>query len=120
MHRFIPFILLFIPFNVIIGQNEIALDSTYNSVGKFVKVCSTVAGTFVTKGNSKVTILNIGEEYPKTKFSVVIYEKDLPNFAFIPSDYYKNKNVCITGTINIYKEKPQINARFPDQIEVVL
>jgi len=119
MYRLLPILFLFTPFSYLLAQIEVPIDSTFNSVGKFVKVCSNVAGTFVTKSASKVTILNIGEDFPKCNFTVVIYEKDLPNFAFVPSEYYKSKNICVTGTINIYKDKPQINARFPDQIEVV-
>jgi DNA/RNA endonuclease YhcR with UshA esterase domain len=32
----------------------------------------------------------------------------LQNFSFKPSEYYKLKNICITGRIKIYKGKPEI------------
>ncbi|HLO54122.1 MAG TPA: hypothetical protein VK169_07545 [Saprospiraceae bacterium] len=118
MYRLLPLLLLMLPFSDISGQNEIPLDSTSHYIGKYVKVCAKVAGTFVTNSASKVTLLNLGEDFPKTKFTVVIYEKDLPNFEFVPSEYYKNKSICVIGTINEYKSKPQINARFSNQIEV--
>lgn len=118
MYRLLPLLLLMLPFSDISGQNEIPLDSTSHNIGKYVKVCAKVAGTFVTNSASKVTLLNLGEDYPNSKFTVVFFEKDLPNFTFVPSEYYKNKSICVNGTINEYKGKPQINARFPDQIEV--
>jgi len=48
----------------------------------------------------------------------VIFAKDLSNFSYVPSEHLKNKNVCVQGIINEYKGKPQIVAKFPDQIEV--
>lgn len=36
-----------------------------------------------------------------------------------PSEYYKGKIVQVTGTISLYKEKPQIRVDDPAQIKVV-
>ena len=100
------------------GQTQISIDSVSAYVGKVVKVCDKVAGTFVTKGEKPVTYLNLGADYPHTKLTIVIFQKDLPKFPFTPSDHYKGINVCVTGEIGTYKEKIQIIANKPEQIEI--
>jgi hypothetical protein len=100
------------------AQTVISIDSVSAYIGKTVKVCGKVAGTFVTKGDKPVTYLNLGADYPNTKLTIVIFQKDLVNFPLKPSDHYKGQNVCITGEIKQYKEKIEIIANKPDQIEI--
>lgn len=100
------------------AQKQIPIDSVSSYVGQVVKVCDKVAGTFVTKGEKPVTYLNLGAEYPNTKLTIVIFQKDLTNFPITPSDHYKGMNVCVTGEVGTYKEKVQIIAHKPEQIEL--
>lgn len=102
----------------IAAQKEISIDSVSSYNGKVVKVCEKVAGTFVTKGDKPVTYLNLGADYPNTKLTIVIFQKDLINFPITPSDHYKGMNVCVTGEVGTYKEKVQIIANKPEQIEI--
>lgn len=112
-------ILTFLLFaNFISAQSQISIDSVSAYVGKTVKVCDRVAGTFVTKGEKPVTYLNLGADYPKSKLTIVIFQKDLQHFSFIPSDHYKGQNVCVSGEISVYKERPQIVVKKPEQIEL--
>ena len=80
--------------------------------------CDKIADAFRPAGESSITYLNFGGKYPDHVFTVVIFAKDLSNFSYVPSEHLKNKNVCVQGIINEYKGKPQIVAKFPDQIEV--
>lgn len=100
------------------AQTQISIDSVSAYIGKTVKVCDKVAGTFVTKGEKPVTYLNLGADFPNTKLTIVIFQKDLINFPITPSDHYKGMNVCVTGEIGTYKEKVQIIAKKPEQIEM--
>jgi hypothetical protein len=100
------------------AQTQISIDSVSDYIGKTVKVCDKVAGTFVTKGEKPVTYLNLGADDPNTKLAIVIFQKDLINFPNTPSDHYKGMNVCIMGEIGTYKEKVQIIAKKPEQIEI--
>ena len=109
--------LLFIT-NFLSAQTQISIDSVSAYIGKTVKVCDKVAGTFVTKGDKPVTYLNLGADYPKTKLTIVIFQKDLVNFPLKPSDHYKGQDVCVTGEIKQYKEKIEIIANKPEQIKV--
>ena len=104
---------------ILSAQKQIPIDSVASNVGQVVKVCDKVAGTYVTKGEKPVTYLNLGADYPNTKLTIVIFQKDLINFTFTPSDHYKGMNVCVIGEIGTYKEKVQIIANKPEQIEVI-
>jgi len=112
---FLPLLLL--PF-LSLAQTQISIDSVSAYIGKTVKVCSNVAGTFVTKGEKPVTYLNLGADFPNSKLTIVIFQKDLINFPFTPSAHYKGMNVCVNGTIKKYKEKLEIIANGPEQIQL--
>lgn len=47
-----------------------------------------------------------------------IFASDLSNFEFSPSSFYMNKEVRITGTIQLYNGAPEIVVHSPSQIEV--
>jgi exonuclease VII large subunit len=109
--------LTFLLYTILLSaQTEISIDSVSAYVGKTVKVCSNVAGTFVTKGDRPVTYLNLGADYPNTKLTIVIFQKDLINFPITPSEQYKGENVCVTGEVGVYKERYQIIANKSEQI----
>ena len=111
-------LLILICFTQISFSQTVPVDSVINYEGKTVTVCSKVQDTHVTKGEKKTTYINFGQPYPNTTFTVVIFEGDLLNFKYIPSEYLKDKNVCITGEVKIYKGKPEINAKNEEQIKV--
>jgi hypothetical protein len=91
----------------------ISTDSVANYIGKTVKVCDKVYGTHVSKGEKKVTSLNLGADYPSQKLTVVIFESDLSKFSYKPEIFLKDKNVCVKGKVMTYKEKPQIIVNDP-------
>ena len=101
------------------AQTEISIDSVSAYIGKTVKVCETVAGTFVTKEEKPVTYLNLGADFPNSKLTIVIFQKDLINFPITPSDHYKGMDVCVTGEIGTYKEKVHIIVNNPNVIQVI-
>jgi DNA/RNA endonuclease YhcR with UshA esterase domain len=95
----------------------VPLDSVKYYEGKSITVCSKVLDTYEAKTGEKTTFLNFGKPYPNSTFTVVIFEADLPKFKYTPSVYLKGKDVCITGTIKIYKGKPEIIVSAPEQIK---
>jgi micrococcal nuclease len=94
----------------------ISTDSVANYIGKTVKVCDKVYGTHVSKGEKKVSSLNLGADFPNQKLTVVIFESDLAKFSYTPTVFLKDKNVCVTGKIMTYKEKPQIIINEPTDL----
>jgi hypothetical protein len=118
MFKFLAFAAILCTSTLLSAQTQISIDSVSAYVGKVVKVCDKVAGTFVTKGEKPVTYLNLGADYPNTKLTIVIFQKDLVNFPITPRDHYKGMDVCVTGEVGTYKDKVQIIAKKPEQIEI--
>jgi len=101
------------------SQKHITLDSISCNGGKNVKICEKVTDIFKAQGDEKPTYINFGGKFPDHKFTVVIFAKDYPNFPYSPAEFLKDKKLCITGIIAYYKERPQIIAKNPEQIEVM-
>lgn len=99
-------------------SQTVPLDSVANYEGKTITVCSKVQSTFVTKGEKKTTYINFGNPYPNSTFTIVIFEDDLANFKYSPSEFLKDKNVCVTGQVKIYKGKPEIIVKKEGEIKV--
>ena len=99
-------------------SQTISLDSVMNYVGKEVTVCAKVQSISVSKSEKKTTYINFGKPYPNQTFTVVIFEESLKNFSYIPSEQLKDKNVCITGTIILYKDKPEIIVKSETDIKI--
>jgi hypothetical protein len=96
----------------------VSLDSIAKYEGKSITVCSKVMGIYVSKNEKKVTYINFGNPYPDNTFTAVIFEKDLPNFKYNPAEYLKDKNVCITGIVKIYRGKPEIIITDEEQLKI--
>jgi micrococcal nuclease len=56
--------------------------------------------------------------YPNDLFTVVIFAKDKSNFKEAPEVMYNDKNICVTGVVKKYKDKPEIIVSSPDQITI--
>jgi DNA/RNA endonuclease YhcR with UshA esterase domain len=99
-------------------SQTVPLDSVQFYEGKTITVCSKVQSTYLTKGDKKTTYINFGQPYFNTTFTVVIFEGNLTNFKYTPSVFLKDKNVCITGKVKIYKGKPEIIVSKEEQINI--
>lgn len=98
------------------GQVTIAPAQAKAYVGKKVRVCGTVASaSFQQKGKKSPTFLNLDAAFPKHVFTVVIWGADRKKFGKPEVDYLK-KNICATGTVETFKDIPQIVARSPAQL----
>lgn len=94
---------------------------SYLEAGNYIGQTKTVEGTIVktfkyTKG--KTIFLNFHDPY-QGYFTAVIWSSDWDKFPFAPEEYYKGKEVRVTGEIIDYKGSPEIVVRDPSQIEVV-
>jgi hypothetical protein len=104
--------------NLAFGQKTVAADSLQYYKGDIVKVCEKVTTTFVTMGQEKTTILNIGPEFPHQFFTVIIYQEHLSNFSYDPATFLKDKLVCIIGDVRLFHSGPEIIVEREDQIRV--
>lgn len=99
---------------------EIPHTSAIQNVGKLRTVCGKVQSTYINSNSASQRIyLNMGREYPNHTFTGLIwYSSNKDNFDGRPDKKYKKKNICISGVISSFNEKPQIQIDFENQIEI--
>ena len=89
-----------------------------SAVGQRATVCGMVASArFAESVKGAPTFLNLDEPYPRQVFTIVIWGSDRQAFGS-PESTYTNKRICVTGTVESYRGKPEIIARAPSQIEI--
>lgn len=99
-------------------QSHITPAQAKDHVGKSVTVCGIVASTkYATTAKKSPTFLNLDEPYPRQIFTVVIWETDRGKFGQ-PEVGLKNKNICVTGTVQLYRGKPEIILKDKSQLNV--
>jgi len=97
------------------AQQEIKVDDAKNHVGENVKICTKIYGGKFFERDT-LTLLNAGAPYPDAPLVVVIHGEARKLFNNKPEEYYKGAEVCITGTVELFKEKPEIIVTNKDQI----
>ncbi len=81
------------------------LDNLASFEGKNITICEKITGIHETSGGN--VLLNFGKPFPKNAFSVMIFKLDRDKFSYNPVDL-NDKTICISGTVVIYKGKPEI------------
>ncbi|MEP6951477.1 MAG: hypothetical protein ABI863_19460 [Ginsengibacter sp.] len=96
------------------AQTEIKIDDAKNHVGEIVKICTKIyGGKFLEKDT--LTLLNAGGYYPDAPLTIIIRADALKEFNN-PVSYYKGAMVCVTGKVELFKNKPQIVVTTRSQI----
>lgn len=91
---------------------------SWTQATSYVDQTKTVEGTIVYVGTSGGTIF-LDFHYPyQGYFYAVIFSSDVSSFRCSPAQFYSNKEVRITGYVQLYKGTPEIIVRSPTQIEV--
>ena len=100
------------------GQATIKLDEVSQHIGDSVTVCGKVDDMrYFETSKNQPTFLNIGGKFPNQLLTLVIWGDVRNQFTGKPEDL-KNKQICITGRIVLYKEKPEIIIGEPWQISI--
>lgn len=103
----------------VFAQQEIKIEDLSKHVGDSVTVCSKIyGGIFLDRSKEQLTLLNAGDKYPNAPLTIVIGPEARARFENKPELFYKDKEVCVTGKISLYKEKPQIVVYDVQQIAV--
>lgn len=91
------------------GQTVISLNQVNTHIGDSVTVCGKVYGMrYFSNSKDKPTFLNIGGKYPSQQLTVVIWEEVRKQFFLTKVEDMQDKEICITGRINLYKERAEI------------
>lgn len=113
IHAFLFFSLPFFTFS----QHTIKLEDVKYHIGDSVTVCGKVySARFMENSKNTPTFLNLGAAFPNQLLTVVIWGDVRNKMENKPEVYFNNKEVCITGKIELYKEKPQIVIKSSEQI----
>ena len=100
---------LFLTTLTVQGQAIIKLEEVGKHVGDSVTVCGKVfSGRYLESASNTPTFINLGAAYPSQLLTIVIWGDVRKQFTGKPEDDWMNKDVCVTGRIALYKEKPQI------------
>lgn len=94
-------------------KNGIDAKDAINNIGKKVTACGRVYGV---KTTDKVIFINVGDKFPKSPLTVVIFAKDRKNFTGSLEELFNDKNICVKGDIVEYQGKAEIIVSDANQI----
>jgi len=101
------------------SQTEVNAATIKDHIGDSVKYCGKVAtARLMEKMNNAPAFLNIDGAYPNQVFTVVIWKPEREKFAEKPETFYLNKQVCIYGKVELFREQIQMVVRSESQIVV--
>jgi len=82
-------------------------------IGETVTVEGIVSEVHVSE---RATFIDLGGRYPNEEFTGVIFTSDAGAFSDV--DAYEGKTVDITGTVQLYRGRPEIILTSPSQIRI--
>ena len=91
------------------AQQEIKMEDLSKHIGDSVTVCTKIyGGIFLDRSKGTPTFWNAGSNYPNSPLTIVIWADARKTFKQAPEVFYKDKNICVTGKVILYKEKAEI------------
>lgn len=101
------------------AQKVISASDAAKHINEKVTICEKVfSSKLITPSN--MTFLDLGGFHPNELLTVVIKGEDRSKFKDAPDEYFKGRNICVTGTVIDYKGKPEIVVSDPGQIKISL
>lgn len=91
------------------AQQTISISELNDHVGDSVTVCLKIyGGIYLDHSRGTPTLLNAGGAYPNNPLTLLIWPDTRAQFKEAPEVFYKDRDVCVSGKIILYKEKPEI------------
>ena len=101
------------------AQKVISASDAAKHINEKVTICEKVfSSKLITPSN--MTFLDLGGFHPNELLAVVIKGEDRSKFKDAPDEYFKGRNICVTGIVIDYKGKPEIVVSDPGQIKISL
>ena len=101
-----------------VAQTPIRTGEAKDRVGEVAVVCGDVADTYFIPHRGNPTFINLDREYENRIFSVVVWGKQHPKFLE-PDRQYLHRRICVTGTITLRADVPEIVVDDPSQIRIM-
>lgn len=109
----------FLSLSLIAAAQSVAPEEAGKHVGENIKVCGKIfGGRFFETSKGSPTLLNMGAAYPASPFTVMIPGEVRTQLGYAPEVELKDKNICVTGEVILFKEKPEIIVNHVSQIEI--
>ncbi len=100
------------------SQLVIKAEDAIKHVGEKVTVCGKIyGGKFIETAKKQPTLLNMGDKYPNQHLTIVIWGDLRSKLSYKPEERYADQQVCVTGTIVLFKEKAQIEISEEGQLK---
>ena len=101
------------------SQTTVKLEDAAKHIGDSVIVCGKVAdAAFVETMENSPTFLNLGAPYPNQLLNLVIWKDQRDQYNPTPEMLYVNKNVCVTGKIELINDFPEMVIHNKNQIKI--
>ena len=101
----------------VLGQQKLTAAEAKQHIGETATVCGNVVSTrYAPSTKGQPTFLNLDKPYPNQIFTVLIWGSDRSKFGKPEADF-REKRICATGKITVYREVPEIVASDPQQIK---
>lgn len=95
----------------------ISAEDANQHVGARATVCDSVAEIVqITEIDGQPTFINLQRAHPDQPFTAVIWADDRTQWPAPPKTLYAEEPLCITGTIEMHEQTPQIEVSTPRQI----
>ena len=95
---------------------ELSTDKAAQHIGESATVCGTVASArYAQQVGGKPTFLDLEKPHPKSAFVVVIWGDNRAAFG-TPEKTLLDKRICVTGTIKLFRGRPEMVLTSPSQL----
>jgi DNA/RNA endonuclease YhcR with UshA esterase domain len=109
--------------SLVVEAKPVKPEEAAKHVGEWCVVTMKVSSSRLMADAGRCYLNSRKDHRDNDNFTAVIFKQGLEKFAKAeiddPAKHFLDKTVRVTGTIELYKEKPQIKVELVDQIELV-
>jgi len=99
------------------GQQNLTTAQAKTHIGEQATVCGKAVGVhYAASSKGQPTFINLDKAYPNQVFTILIWGSDRPKFGN-PEQEYSGKLLCVTGTITMFRDIPEIVAHDPGVVK---
>lgn len=113
-------VLFVLSFSIIsYAQKEIKVEDAKDNVGDTVKICTKIFDSnYEENSKGSPTYLYTSAHNPNATLTFVIWGEKRKYFDYKPEKDLKEREVCVTGKIELLKDKPIIVIEKQSQIDI--